>query len=100
MFYRNEPQAAVLEVKSYMVSCISITIKPLLTNKYLLLTINYLIQTLYVFGALIPQKLAFTLEFMTVCSPREVILFPINKDHHNTQFICISPYKCRQKERE
>lgn len=100
MLYKNEPQVAVLEVKSYMLSCVSITIKPLLTNKYVLLTINYLIQALYVFWGPIPQKLACMLEFMTVCSPREVILFPINKDHRNTRFICISPYKCCQKESE
>lgn len=79
MIYRNKPQVAVLEVKSYMLSCVSITIKSPLTNKYLLLTINYLIQTLYVFWASMPQKLVCMLKFMTVCSPREVILFPIKK---------------------
>lgn len=58
MFYWNEPQVAILEVKSYMLSGTSITIKPLLTNKYLLLTINYLVQTLYVFWGTILQKIS------------------------------------------
>lgn len=46
----------ILEVKNYMLSCASITIKPLLKNKYILLTINYLVQTLHVFWGTILQK--------------------------------------------
>lgn len=91
MFCRNKPQAAVLVVTSSRLRSKSITIKPLLTNKYHLLTIDYLIQTLFVFWGPILHKLACMLKFMTVCSPREVILSPVNKDHHNTQLICVSP---------
>lgn len=48
----------ILEVKNYMLSCASITIKPLLKNKYILLTINYLVQTLHVFWGTILQKIS------------------------------------------
>lgn len=99
MFYRNEPQVAVLLVKSYTLSCVSITIIPPLTNTYLLLTINYLIQTLYVFWAPMPQKLVCMLKFMTVCSPREVILFPIKKKiiitHNSFVFLLTSAFRRR-----
>lgn len=42
----------------YMLSSASITIKLLLTNESFLLTINYLILTLYVFWAPILQKIS------------------------------------------